>query len=111
MEERFLILGAAFAVLVLMSAIAARSFPKGAMVPMQWGLTGKPTWYAPLWFAVSFTPALAAIILALTTLLPLVSQKAQADFPRAFPAIIGVFLFVHVVHLSCAYWHFAARKR
>ena len=101
----------AVAVLVLLSIIAASSFPKGARVPMQWGITGQPTWYAPVWVAVSFTPTIAAIALALILWLPSVSEKAARDFDRAFPAVIGVFLFVHVLHLACAFWHFAARGR
>lgn len=111
METRFLVAGTALAVLGLMSIVAARSFPKGARVPMQWGLTGQPTWYAPVWGAVSFTPILATIVLALMMWLPSVSEKAARDFDRAFPAVVGVFLFVHVVHLACAFWHFAARDR
>ena len=111
MEEPFIIVGAAVGVLALMSVIASATFPKGARVPMQWGITGRPTWYAPVWFAVSFTPILAALALSLIVWLPAVSAKATRDFDRAFPAVIAVFLFVHVVHLACAFWHFASRGR
>ena len=111
MEASVMVVGAVLAVLVLMSVIAARSFPKGARVPMQWGLTGQPTWYAPVWGAVSFTPILATIVLAFIVWLPSISEKATRDFDRAFPAVVAVFLFIHVLHLACAFWHFAARKR
>ena len=111
MEQAVLIMGAILGVLVLLSVIAARSFPKGARVPMQWGITGKPTWYAPVRFAVAATPVLAAAVFALLLFLPSVSQKAQRDFDSAWPIVVGIFLFVHVLHLSCAFWHFAARRR
>jgi hypothetical protein len=110
MEARILIIAVALAVLVLLSIIAARAFPKGARVPMQWGITGRPTWYAPVLFAVSATPVLAAFVFSLTVLLIPISEKAQRDFDRAWPVMVGIFLFVHVVHLSCAFWHFAARR-
>lgn len=111
MEEAVVVMGAVLAVLVLLSVIAARSFPKGARVPMQWGITGKPTWYAPVPFAVSTTPVLAALVFGLIVSFPFVSQQAQRDFDNAWPIVAGIFLFVHVVHLSCAFWHFAARRQ
>ncbi|MFM9864515.1 MAG: hypothetical protein ACKVRO_13000 [Micropepsaceae bacterium] len=111
MEERIVIVAAALAVLVLLSVVAARTFPKGAKVPMQWGITGKPTWYAPVPFAVSATPVLAAIVFTLSAALTGVTEKAQRDFDNAWPLMVGIFLFVHVVHLACAFWHFAARRR
>lgn len=110
MELRIVIISAALAVLVLLSVIAARSFPKGARVPMQWGITGKPTWYAPVGFAVSATPILAAIVFSLSVFLTAASEKAQHDFDRAWPVMAGIFLFLHVLHLACASWHFAARR-
>lgn len=110
MEARIVIIAIALAVLVLLSIIAARTFPKGAKVPMQWGITGKPTWYAPVPFAVSATPVLAAIVFALSVAITDVSQKAQRDFDSAWPVMVGIFLFLHVVHLACAFWHFAARR-
>lgn len=110
MELRIAIITAALAVIVLLSLIAARSFPKGARVPMQWGLTGKPTWYAPVAVAVSVTPILAAIVFALSVFLTSVSEKAQRDFDSAWPVMVGIFLFLHVLHLAGASWHFAARK-
>lgn len=111
MIENIVAAAAAVVVLALMSVVAARSFPKGARVPMQWGITGAPTWYAPVWFAVSFTPVLASLAFAAAVLLTSVSEKARHDIGHALPMMMGVFLFVHVVHLACAYWHFAARRR
>jgi uncharacterized BrkB/YihY/UPF0761 family membrane protein len=112
MTSYALIATIAVGVLALLSVVAASNFPNGARVPMQWGITGKPTWSAPVWFAVSFTPTLAAMVFALMLLwLPSVSEKARHDLPVAFAPVVGLFLFVHVVHLLCAFWHFAARKR
>ncbi len=111
MEARIVIIAIALAVLALLSIIAARTFPKGARVPMQWGITGKPTWYAPIAFAVSATPVLAAIVFTLSVALTDVSEKARRDFDTAWPVMVGIFLFVHVVHLLGAFWHFASRRR
>lgn len=101
----------ALAAMVLMSLIAARTFPKGAAVPMQWGVTGQPTWYAPVWLGVSFSPILATLVFGLMVGLTFVSDKAQNDFPHAAPAVAILFFVVHVVHLACAHWHFAARRK
>ena len=111
MDEVIAVLVIAFATLVLMSIMAARAFPKGAKVPMQWGITGQPTWYAPVGVAVSVTPILAGAIFAVAGVLPFVSEKAQHDIGRAAPFIAGIFLFVHALHLALARWHFAAAER
>lgn len=110
MELRIAVIAAALAVLVLLSLIAARSFPKGERVPMQWGLTGKPTWYAPVAVAVSVTPILAALVFALSVVFAALSEKSQRDFDSAWPVMVGIFLFLHVLHLAGAFWHFAARR-
>jgi hypothetical protein len=33
-------------------------------IPMQWGVDGKPTWYAPPAIAMAFLPILSGVILA-----------------------------------------------
>lgn len=110
MFEYTLLAAAGLGALALLSLAAAFAFPRGARVPMQWGVTGHPTWYAPTWFAVSFTPALAAMMFALTLLAPSISEKARADLSHALPFGVGLFLFIHIVHLAGAFWHFAASK-
>jgi hypothetical protein len=41
-----------------------------ASLPMQWGLNGRPTWYASRGIAVAFIPCLAIIVLAAMTFAP-----------------------------------------
>lgn len=101
----------ALTAMVLVSLIAARAFPKGARVPMQWGVTGQPTWYAPVWLGVSFSPILASLVIGLAAALTFVNDKALNDFSPAVPAIAILFFVVHVVHLACAHWHFVARRK
>ena len=64
-------------------------------VPMQWGLDGKPTWYAPkevgLWFTVGL-----AVVLRVVMLL-----QAQWGAPRRRKVAVGLMVFsiiVAVVH-------------
>ncbi len=38
-----------------------------ASLPMQWGLTGHPTWYASRGVAVAFIPAMAVLVVAFMT--------------------------------------------
>ncbi len=37
-------------------------------LPMQWGLTGHPTWYASRGVAVAFIPAMAILVVGLMTI-------------------------------------------
>jgi len=50
-------------ILDIVSLYANRRFQAFASLPMQWGIDGRPNWYAPRWVAVSFMPWLAGLIL------------------------------------------------
>jgi len=64
---------------------------------MQWDLRGKPTWTAPVWFAVSFVPVLALVILAVF---------AIATNGALLPLLAIIFVVLHALHLSLAAWYF-----
>lgn len=58
-----------FAVLTLvilscLSALAGSWVGDLDRLPMQWGLNGQPTWYAPTWIALGFIPAIGLIVMA-----------------------------------------------
>jgi len=67
----------------MMTLLSRRAMPRLAhrdRLPMQWGLDGRPTWYAPRLVALFFAPALATLCLAIPlTLLALL----PADIPQA----------------------------
>lgn len=98
---------AAFAAMLAISGVAYLLLPRGARVPMQWDLAGKPTWTAPKLIAVLFSPILSLFVLLGTSF-------ASASNPQKVEAILvliaGVFLVVHVLHLALAQWHFNANK-
>lgn len=88
---------AAPAVLALMSAVAAYRLPATPRWPMQFGLDGRPTWYAPRLAALSMTPALCLCVLLL--LLATRSWLVPRGFlTMSFVAI--VFAAAHLVYLA-----------
>jgi hypothetical protein len=96
------------AVLIALSAVAALLFPKGAKVPMQWGINGNPTWTAPVGIAVAFTPMIAAVVFAVT--LGLSYGKAQSPIDRILALQVVVFVLAHIGHLYFALRHFRSRS-
>ncbi len=49
-------------VMLAMSLLAARRIPAGTRVPMQWGLDGKPTWFAPRIVGLLVIPVVATLL-------------------------------------------------
>ena len=83
---------ATIAVLVLMSAVAARRIAPGAKrLTMQWKWNGTPNWSLPRNAALAVTPALAAVVFAIVVLR---GETAVALLPACI-AFIGV----HALHL------------
>jgi hypothetical protein len=96
----FLLPAAALTAMILLSVIAALRFPANARVPMQWGPGGKPTWTAPVWLAVSFTPVLAIIAFAVTLA---IGGRAGSPMIGTLLSVQGVlFLVIHAAHLYFA---------
>ena len=61
-------------------------------LPMQWGLNGQPTWYAPRAVALGFVPALAVFVMVAVSF----GTKANGAQQQAlFVAIL--FLLMHLV--------------
>lgn len=101
------LIGATVAAMLAISGIAYLLFPKGARVPMQWDLAGKPTWTAPKLIGVLFSPILSLLALSFATY---VSAGDLQKVAPVLPMISGLFLVVHVIHLVLAQWHFNANK-
>lgn len=89
-------------VLAAISVLAFRSTPEGAMLPMQWGLSGKPTWSAPRWLAVWFTPALAALVLGAVAF---AGRDAGGFLLLALAPSAALFTIIHAAHLYFAVRH------
>jgi len=92
--------GATMMAMVVLSLIAALRFPSNTRVPMQWGPGGKPTWTAPVWLAVSFTPFLALVVFAVTIA---VGGRSGSPLIGTLLSIQGaLFLVIHAAHLYFA---------
>ncbi|MCJ2128866.1 DUF1648 domain-containing protein [Methylobacterium sp. E-045] len=52
------------AILSCLSALAGFWVGDLDRLPMQWGLDGRPTWYAPKWIALGFIPVIGVIVMA-----------------------------------------------
>lgn len=85
-----------------LSLLAVLRMPSGARVPMQWDFRGKPTWTAPLWLAVSFTPAVATFVLAIFSI---------AALGSAVPSLAALFLVIHALHLFFGARHVASHGK
>jgi hypothetical protein len=70
-----------------------------AALPMQWGLTGRPTWYAARGPAVFFIPVLAVLTLGMLTF-----ARRGPGSPGSVMAVAGLLLAVQ------ALWVFLARR-
>lgn len=71
-------------------------------LPMQWGLTGQVTWFAPRPLALAFIPALAACTFVSLTLLSLIVRPRPGQEGMVLPAFIGMgvlFLGIQLCHL------------
>ena len=85
---------ATIAVLVVVAAsiLAHLRFPDADRLPMNWGLQGKPTWFAPRGVALAFTPAL-------TILLVLIFSTWRAEAPGTLVFVSLACVAAHFVHL------------
>jgi hypothetical protein len=72
---------------------------RSARIPMQWGLSGEPTWLAPrlvgLWFAFGFTALTSAFLLALALHQP----EKLVSLVVATVLLIGTNMWVQMFHL------------
>lgn len=84
------------AAMIAASITATVKFPAASRLPMQWGVNGKPTWYAPRKLALAFTPVLAALVVAFVLLM------AEAA-PDTAVLIAVAFLAGHLLHLWLVY--------
>lgn len=88
------------AVLAAMSLAFAHRVPPGVRLPMQWGLNGRPTWFAPRAVALAFTPVLSALVLGLVVLAGLL-PGARGQTPALI--VTGLCLLAaHAAHLVLA---------
>lgn len=69
-------------------------------IPMQWGINGRPTWFAPrlvgLWFGFGFTAILSAGLLVLAHFQP---QKLMGLI-AAGAIVIGTNMWIQIYHLK-----------
>lgn len=86
------------AAMVIVSITATLRFPAASFLPMQWGVNGKPTWYAPRKLAFAFTPALATLVMAFMLLM---AEPA----PHILLMIAGAFFAAHLLHLWLVFRH------
>lgn len=88
------------AVLAAMSVAFARRVPPGVRLPMQWGLDGRPTWYAPRALALAVTPLLAAGAIGLVAIFGAVTDSQS---PAWVMVVVDLaFLGAHGLHLALA---------
>lgn len=65
-------------------------------LPMQWGVSGAPTWYAPPLVALGFIPFVAAVVLGVMTY----SLTNSGASPLQLVAASILFLVLHIVYTS-----------
>ncbi len=96
-----IVFGIALIVMAAVSVHFAGSI-KAPMLPMQWGLNGKPTWYAPRLLALWFSFGLAVLVRLLIFFL----QEYNPD--KLSSASLGLILFsviitiAHIAHMAAA---------
>lgn len=104
--DQFWAPAAALLAMIALSAFTANRLPASARLPMQWGPGGKATWTAPVWIAISFTPALTIFVYAVTIL-----ATAASPLQAKILTIQGlVFLAFHAAHLFFATRRGAAER-
>jgi len=93
---------AALAIIASTAQSAWKRIPKGARIPMQWGLDGKPTWRTSKAVGLLAIPALAILILLSFTLTQLTFnvEGAGAVIVLCVRAILAAALALsQLVHL------------
>lgn len=92
----------AVAILIAMSFRANLHFSDQARLPMQWGIDGSVNWTAPRRVALSFTPALATIVLAAATFATLLFSPRPGQEGMEIPIVVMLglgFIAAHAFHL------------
>jgi hypothetical protein len=69
---------------------------RGERVAMQWGLTDRPTWYAPKWVALW---GMVAFMFAIRILVELASTYAPQSLHQAELGIAGFSVVVTAAHI------------
>ena len=87
---------ATVAVLVAISVGANQRLGNLTEIPMQWGLDGKPIWYAPRRLALAFTPAIGAIVLVAVALKTVVAHGK----PGTILVVAAAIVLAHLLHLA-----------
>lgn len=94
-------------VLVAISLAALSKLPPDARLPMQWGVGGKPTWFASRSVALGLTPALACLVFAVMLAPSFYSGDAvlEPSLSASLAFVAGVFVVVHIAHIWLAIRH------
>jgi predicted membrane-bound mannosyltransferase len=87
--------------LIWLSLRADRRLKHLERLPMQWSLSGNPTWSAPRRIALSFTPALAALVL----IAAVISVALLEPHPGQDGLEIPVVLFLAASLLATHWFH------
>ena len=74
------------------SLVASAKLPQADRLPMNWGLTSRPTWSAPRRVALSFTPVLAVLT---TGFMMLIAPRDAASAAL----VAAAFLAAHLLHI------------
>jgi len=90
-------------IMAAMSWRAEHRLRHAERLPMQWGLNGKPTWYAPRRIAVAFLPLLAACTFILLAVAQRTTEDGNGIATDNGRLIFGLSLIaVHWFHLHLA---------
>lgn len=84
------------AVMSVISAVVLSKLPPGSKIPMQWDLSGRPTWYAPKYVGVWFSPMLAVLIIGVTNY---AASTVQTVKPGIFVIMSLSFIVFHAIHM------------
>lgn len=99
----FVIAALFIACLVVLSMRADRRLSGHDRLPMQWGLFGKPNWYAPRRIALYFAPALCGLILTplavVVQFIPTADSSAEGTALSVMVAIGAGYALVHLAYL------------
>lgn len=106
---------AGLVLMAILSAAAAVRIERGARVPMQWDLKGRPLWHLGRRGAMMFSPAVAAVSGLVLTAVAHGERELAPDgalalgMVRAMMAL--VFVVAHAFHLSVALRTLESRRR
>ena len=73
-----------------MAVRAERRFARRDRLPMQWGLDGKPTWYAPRRVALAVVPGIPGLVLILAALSIPFPQARNVTDAQLGPVLYGI---------------------